>query len=706
MSFDSAAAVAARRPRNSYALPAPTAHVLHGRPLRPATALRNTARFSDDLWSLEPATLQGHERRLILRFDIISEQYRETFKLLCYATLSGDLPPGEPRPSISALVTHYYSIRKFLTWLASAESGCPLEQVSADVLRRYQLHLLGQRHTLTRRHALRHAVTMLWRYRECLDGGGLPLDPRTVAGWHESLRAKSSENTTPRIPEAVHAPLLMWALRFVNDFSTDILTASARWDDLRDHPESKPEKPTAYGQPGKELRAYLAAAVADSRPLPGIGGVPNHKAIQRIVGCSSSVTKRNRAAIGAAAAAVGVSEYAAIDAHITAQLDGQPWLEGVSVDPIRDDSITVLVQTLQAACYIVVAFLSGMRESEVKHLRAGCCTALRDRDGTAYRWQVTSLAFKGENDPAGVPATWIVGEPAARAIDVLERLHAGRGRGRTDWLFSTLKAGPSADPSGPWGMGSNKAMTAIGTNVQLNRFITWVNDYCTRTGRTDGIPDVDGKPWHLSSRQFRRTFAWYIARRPGGSIVGAIAYRHHSIQMFEGYAGTSDSGFRAEVEAEEALARGEYLLAMIDRHEHKAFTGPAADEAQRRLEQLGERARFSCTVTTDRQRIIRLTNRAAVYPGEYATCIYDPAKALCHAKTGTADQTPDLTSCKPLACRNVALDDENLGAWRRELELLDADLASEGLPPLLLGQLGERRRHVQSFLDRHTKESR
>lgn len=31
--------------------------------------------------------------------------------------------------------------------------------------------------------------------------------------------------------------------------------------------------------------------------------------------------------------------------------------------------------------------------------------------------------------------------------------------------------------------------------------------------------------------------------------------------MFEGYAGTSDSGFRAEVEAEQALARGEHLLA-------------------------------------------------------------------------------------------------------------------------------------------------
>ncbi|MEU2269816.1 hypothetical protein ABZ568_26140 [Streptomyces olindensis] len=35
---------------------------------------------------------------------------------------------------------------------------------------------------------------------------------------------------------------------------------------------------------------------------------------------------------------------------------------------------------------------------------------------------MTSLSFKGENDPRGVKATWNVGEPVARAITVLEML--------------------------------------------------------------------------------------------------------------------------------------------------------------------------------------------------------------------------------------------------------------------------------------------
>jgi STAS domain len=45
-----------------------------------------------------------------------------------------------------------------------------------------------------------------------------------------------------------------------------------------------------------------------------------------------------------------------------------------------------------------------------------------------------------------------------------------------------------------------------------------------------------------ATRQFRRPLAWHIARRPGGVIAGALPYRHHAIHLFEGYAGTSDSG--------------------------------------------------------------------------------------------------------------------------------------------------------------------
>ncbi|MET9694515.1 hypothetical protein ABZY81_39945 [Streptomyces sp. NPDC006514] len=98
----------------------------------------------------------------------------------------------------------------------------------------------------------------------------------------------------------------------------------------------------------------------------------------------------------------------------------------------------------------------------------------------------------------------------------------------------------------------------------------------------------NGKPWNLTARQFRRTLAWYIARRPGGVIAGAVQYRHLDIQMFEGYAGTSDSGFRAEVEAEQSMQRGEHLLALTTDHQHD-LSGPAAYEAPARLADFHQR---------------------------------------------------------------------------------------------------------------------
>ena len=249
---------------------------------------------------------------------------------------------------------------------------------------------------------------------------------------------------------------------------------------------------------------------------------------------------------------------------------------------------------------------------------------------------------------------------------------------------------------------ANTALVSSSTNHQLNALTAWINDYCATHQRTDGIPTHNSTPWRLKTSQFRRTLAWHIARRPGGAIAGAIQYRHLSIQMFEGYAGTSDSGFRAEVESEQALTRGEHLLTLIDAHEHTALTGPAASEAVRRLQDFDTRSRFQGIVITDRHRLQRLMARAdpAIYPGTYTTCVFD------HVKTGnrrSADPVhPDLAHCRPLECRNIVLTTDNLTAWQTELDRLDRRLnAHPPLPPLLHHQLAGRRHEITQFLARY-----
>lgn len=674
-------------------------YVLHQRPLRSGHILEDTARFYDDDWPLASASLQSQARGLTLRFATVPSTNRAVLKRLCYTMLSGPLPDDEERPRVTSIVTTFYNLRLFLVWLDVHHPSTTIRDLTREIIDSYQRHLLLTHASSARRFALRSSVNMLWRYRP--NDVDTRLDPRRNPSWTEPAPAVGGDNKTERIPEDVHSRVLVWALRFVDDFSDDILAAIQAWRTRRRPVRIGPATGKPHGYQQARIREFLAVARSTGQPLPGRLGMPHFNAIAYVIGCDRTALERQREDVIETAKAVGVSEYSELAMDIQGRVDGSPWVKGISLTPGHDDSLTVLTRMLQISCYIVIAFLSGMRDNEIKHLRPGCCTTAYDVSGHAYRWTVTSLAFKGEVDEHGVTATWVVGAAAARAIQVLETAQASIPGPPSHWLFAPLKVGPGA---GSAGRGGNHALTLAATNQQLARFTTWVNAYCTRQDRTDSIPNVNGRPWRLSTRQFRRTLAWYIARRPGGSIAGAIAYRHHSIQMFEGYAGTSDSGFRAEVEAEQALARGEELLAMVDQHDHTRLLGPAADTAETRLEAFVERAQFPGVVATDRHRLLRLLNRddPAVYPGRYVTCVYDHRKALCRERTGGPQDKPNLADCKPLACTNVALSDSNRAEWEAELATLDADISARpALPPLLLTRLEQRRSQIVKLLQRH-----
>lgn len=189
------------------------------------------------------------------------------------------------------------------------------------------------------------------------------------------------------------------------------------------------------------------------------------------------------------------------------------------------------------------------------------------------------------------------------------------------------------------------------------------------------------------------------ARRPGRH-----PFRH--FQYPTAPLGTSESGFRAEVESEQALARGEHLLAMLDRHEHTELAGPASEEAARRLEEFAEHASFPGTVITDERRLARLMKRTdpAIYPDKYVTCVHSHASALCRQRRDSRLRLrPDLSSCQPLACRNVALTADNLTNLRQETQHIEEELAARPLlPPLLRHELHTRHQQITTFLDRHT----
>jgi hypothetical protein len=95
-----------------------------------------------------------------------------------------------------------------------------------------------------------------------------------------------------------------------------------------------------------------------------------------------------------------------------------------------------------------------------------------------------------------------------------------------------------------------------------------------------------------------------------------------------------------------------------------------------------------------------------LYPGTYARCVFDPAKAMCRPRPdGHGVTRPAQKSCQPLDCRNTAITTSNRQAPHAEAARLGTALSARPtLPPLLERQVTERRDKITRFLDRHAAE--
>ncbi|MFF4512085.1 hypothetical protein [Streptomyces mirabilis] len=673
-------------------------YILHARQLRPGARLEDTSRYSHDIWVLTAARLQAQECALILNFPTLPQRFRPAAKRLFYALLALKAPDGEDALGIATIRGKFGEIKRFLKWLDARwpPERNVLSELSPADLDDYRKHLLTRfPNNRAQRERSRAPLRLLWRWRQHLGEHALRFDPLHLDGWGESgPNQRKGENHTDRLAEEILGPLLVWALRFIDDFAPDILEADRRWRDTRTKPVGRT---SAHSNVGARLQVLLDEHVTAGRPLPGYEGQPSILHLSRLLDCDRVSLTSHREAVDAAAAVVGVADSAFVE-DVQGRLDGRPWVESITTNHKTVNSLAALGRHLQAACYIVIAFLSGMRDCEVKHIKRGCLEIKCDEEGRPYRWKLNSLAFKGEDDITGVPATWVVHEAVARAIKILELLHPPA----QDHLMGRLLHSSGSHK------GTNLALGNTSTNKHLNDFAKFVNHLCAEHGRADTVTAGPGHPVRLQTRQFRRTLAWYIARRPGGVIAGALQFRHQSIQMFEGYAGTSDSGFRAEVESEQAIARGEVYMEMIEAHQHLDLAGPSAEEAGRRLKDFGDRAQFQGQVALDKHRLKRIMKRhdPAIYPGEYITCVNDPVKALCEkARRGNSEGLPAHGGCLPLACRNVTLTPENVAAWQREIARIDKRLASRPtLAPRLHQRTQNRRAEIVEFLTSNGQE--
>lgn len=203
----------------------------------------------------------------------------------------------------------------------------------------------------------------------------------------------------------------------------------------------------------------------------------------------------------------------------------------------------------------------------------------------------------------------------------------------------------------------------------LNRFRDHLN---AQFGSPEAliIPNgPDGGPWRFTTRQFRRTIAWHIANRPFGAVAGMIQYKHASIAAFEGYAGSSRSGFRAEIAREHAFGQMDDIITYFEaRQDGLTISGPASARVAKALDAAAVELDPLPGVIADRGRLRTLLKDLArtLHVGPLADCFFDPAHALCLKRATDLDSDrPALALCEPTRCPNACFTGRHRPAWAK-----------------------------------------
>lgn len=709
---------------------APLPQDLHDRPVLASAALKQgfdrscLSRYGDASWDLGPAVFRENARRchVTVHFGSVEDiGTREAIRELLYARLNVDLPGHRKKLPPACVRQIFNRARRFFEFVQVELGAVDLSRVDHQLLDRYARHLQSDcsRRPVIVGHLLEVPVD-LYAFRDHLPSGGLRFHPWSgraparVAGYRHVR-----ENRTPRMPEDVIAPLLAWSIRYVTEFAPDILAARDELDRLETHCAKLVQSDQALDRKQRRARQrrrlmdYFERRRREERGVP-IWGTAHNGATMRLpdtgdvsppvnshllhlhIGIDARAESRMHIQlasgapdlIDAAIRQLGV-ETGGMDTCISLLPEtGLPWRPRFDAKTLAQEE-----RMLQSAAYILCAYLTGMRDCEVQAMQRGCLAISRSEDGLIMRHRVRSVAYKGKSSH-GEAADWVTIEPVAKAIDVLERLsfQAASARGLTT-LWPVLAA---------------KSVCKDHLSAEIVRQLNLYRDHLNELFGTINEPVIpnssEGKPWRITTRQFRRTIAWHIANRPFGTIAGMIQYKHASVAAFEGYAGSSKSGFRAEVENQRALGQLDDLLVYFDERQiGSTLSGPAAPRISKALDAAAVELSPLPVMIADRARLRTMLASLArtLHVGVLADCFFDPGTALCLKQATNADNNkmPLTVLCQPTRCPNACITARHRPAWARSADEARAVLKEKRLSSLQRSALQQDLARIEAVLD-------
>jgi hypothetical protein len=663
-------------------VPTPDTPVVLPRWISPGNTYPNS-HYRDPVWSLAPLIDNPGATLITIHWKNCPAPLQGEMKRVVWALINGERRPtylrskglsARGRVSASTMLQKYCEWFRLANWLHQ-RGITHLVDCTADVWRAYASERRDEGMSRVRAEMVLGYFTDLWVYDQLSTcPAGISRPPWETEGIDDFLPAAdgadSAENSTEPLDPQVMGPLLVWALRFVDDFADDILAA---WTEQRRLVDVAANN-TATSASRAALKEYLLPLVDTGAPLPAVhvkGRLylardyvaahtgATHTQIERLVklhGLQDLVVQRP------APCPLGVP--------IAGKIDGRPWREYIAFG-----EATTLMQHLGTAAAIVIVYLTGMRPQEAQALRSGCCPDPEPADdGTPGRHLIRSRHFKNVLDEDGNHASagevrevpWVAITPVVRAIRVLERM-VPEGE--------LLLSAAHHDVHRPGGRQFQGAIRRTSLNRRIEAFAAWVN----REAETQGLPDqaVPEDPHGaIGMSRFRRTLAWHVARRPGGLIALAIQYGHMrtvlDTRTTSGYASRSRRGLHSVLDVETALAAAETAVRLRDRAAAgEKISGPAA---RRALTAAGHAPRFEGRLVpkTFARKATKFLARDGVVlydnPDAFLICAFKHDNALCEPAPGAT--APRQYACTP-GCGNTVRTDTHARQLRRRAEEID-----------------------------------
>jgi len=702
------AALAAPRPAGGTAgpWPAPDVLVLRGRVIRPGTPAEQMSRFGDQVWTLQPAHPDAHQRVSAVHWEKFPAHLVLPFKTVCLALLDHPVPASRAvrtgsHMAIMTVADWVRLMRVLATWMAG-QGLTRLGDLADQQLDAYRAHVMALTVPVQRKRELLNTIVIMHAYRDLLPAA---CRLATRAPWRGAagdnlvpVPPPGRVNRTQRIAPGTMEALLAWSLRMLEDMGPDIAAAHRCYEQLR-----RCAHPSQDGLAGLPLRQRLdvfLAAAGIGTALPGKRDAAGQLVLDehqlcRLLGANASVRALTSGLQRRMVTESGLplAEGCPMGTPITGTIDGRPWRD----QPITAQELPELTRLLTAALFVITCYLSGLRPGEALNLRRGCRTADPDsgelllvgrRGKGRGRTPMTGTDLAADD----LARPWVVVQPAHDAVALLEQLAPH------SWLF----------PPG-YCRGTSRAAEAHTRTTHyiaqdISDFISWVNRTFIPLDGSVPIPADPARRLHVA--RLRRTLAYFIVRRPRGLIAAALQYGHLATKVTLSYAGAADTGWLDDLAVERlelALEQAGQDRVLLEDGEH--VSGPSAAEYRARTEQAAGFAGRVVTSVRNAERLLAQANRN-IHHGQGMTCVWTKETAACRkaelAIGLPGADAPDDAECRQ-ACVNLAYTDRDIQQLTGRLAALEAHARDPLTPQPLRDRAAAQAVIVRRIIGQHSQ---